>query len=495
MILRETYSLCPECYKKIPAKVVAKNGKVFLQKECPEHGFYEELYYGDLEIYKRFESFDDEPKNKLENPNFDKENTKNECPFNCGLCYRHKSHTALANVVVTNRCNLKCWYCFFYAEKVGYVYEPTLEEFKKMAEMLKNQRPVACNAIQLTGGEPTLREDLAEIVKIFKEANFEHIQLNTTGIKLAEDLELCKKLSDAGVTTLYVSFDGVTPKTNPKNHFAIPKLIENCRKSNIGIVLVPTVIKTVNDHELGDIIKFGFENLPIVKGVNFQPVSLVGRMPKEEREKYRITIPDALKLIEEQTSGAILVEDFYPIPAMLCFTRLIDAITGFKHYELGSHFACGAATYVFRDEKSKKLVPITRFVDVDAMIEFFSEFYKEIEKEKNIGKAIAIGKAVAKLKSFIDFSKMPSQLKLDKVLAAVLEERSYKALGRFHDQALFIGMMHFMDTYNYDVQRVQRCCIHYVTPDMRVIPFCTFNVMPHLYRDKIHEKYGKPLEK
>jgi uncharacterized radical SAM superfamily Fe-S cluster-containing enzyme len=51
-----------------------------------------------------------------------------------------------------------------------------------------------------------------------------------------------------------------------------------------------------------------------------------------------------------------------------------------------------------------------------------------------------------------------------------------------------------MDQWNYDVARVQRCVIHYVTPDMRVIPFCSFNVLPHLYRDVIQRKYGMSIE-
>ncbi len=41
---------------------------------------------------------------------------------------------------------------------------------------------------------------------------------------------------------------------------------------------------------------------------------------------------------------------------------------------------------------------------------------------------------------------------------------------------------------------LQRCDIHYLTPDLRIIPFCSFNVIPEWYRDKIQQKYGMPIE-
>ena len=490
-LLRKTLSLCPVCNKLIEANVVERNGKVFIEKVCDEHGRFSDVYWADAEYYKRASKFFVEGRG-LENPNT---NSLLPCPFACGLCSRHRSHTALANIVVTNRCDLRCWYCFFYSERAGYVYEPTLKQIEEMLKLLRKQKPVPCTAIQLTGGEPTLRDDLVEIIKLCKRLGFRHVQVNTNGVRLSRDPELARRIREAGTNTIYLSFDGTTEKTNPKNHREVPKIMENCRKVGLGIVFVPTIINTVNDHEIGNIVRFASKNMDIVRGVNFQPVSLVGSMPRDV-EKFRITIPEVLQRLEEQTQGEICKEDFYPIPCVAPISHFVEAIKGRRTYEFTCSPWCGAATYVFKD--GDKLVPITRFVDVEGFFEYVRELTREVNSAKRFKfakKIAALVKLARNLKRFVDTEKQPRGLHLEKLLSHIFLKRGeYRALGAFHHRALFIGMMHFMDQWNYDVARVQRCVIHYVTPDMRVIPFCAFNVLPHLYRDAVQKKYGMPIE-
>ena len=323
-VISTTMSICPECNAVIPAEIIESDGKIFMKKICPVHGEFTELYFGDAEMYHRFSKYAHDGKG-ISNPQV--KELGYTCPLNCGLCPGHMSHTALANIVVTNRCNLACWYCFFYAERAGYVYEPSIEELRKMIRVLRSMRPVPGNSVQLTGGEPTLRDDLPEIIKMIKEEGVDHIMLNTNGIRLANDFEYYRRVKEAGVSNLYLSMDGVTPKTNPKNYWEIPKVVENARKLNDGIVFVPTVIKTLNDHELGDIVRYGFKNVDVVRAVNFQPVSLTGMMPRKERERFRITIPDCIHLIEEQTDGQIPVDAWFPVPACIPVTHLIEALS------------------------------------------------------------------------------------------------------------------------------------------------------------------------
>lgn len=481
----ETRSICPECLDIIPAYMFERDDKIWISKECPKHGKFEDLYWGDAAMYRKAKKWAHDGRG-VDNPQVSSQDPV--CPKDCGLCRLHKSHTALANIALTTRCDMRCWYCFFFSERLGYVYEPTMGQIREMLSNLRNEKPVKCNAIQLTGGEPTLRPDLIDVVRLCKEEGFEHVQLNTNGIRLSQDMELARRLRKAGVNTLYLSFDGVTPRTNPKNHWEIPGVFENCRRTGMGAVLVPTVIKGTNDHEIGDILRFGFSNIDVVRGVNFQPVSLVGMMPRKERMKHRITIPDLIKAIEQQTGGQVGGEDFYPVPTVANFTRFVEALTGKAEYDLSSHFACGMATYIFKDRSSGKMVPLPRFVDVEGLLEYMGEQSVAIEAGRN--KYVASLGMLGKIGSFVDKSRAPKGFGVANVLFNALVRHNYKSLGKFHKSSLFVGMMHFMDTWNYDIERVKRCCIHYAMTDGRIIPFCAFNVIPQWYRDASQKSQG-----
>ncbi|RLF81209.1 radical SAM protein [Thermococci archaeon] len=485
-----TWSLCPETRDVVPAVVWEKDGKVWITKKCPE-GMITDVYYEDAKMYKRFEEWRFDFKIK----SYNVENTGVNCPFDCGLCPRHRSHTNLLNIVLTNRCNLSCWYCFFYAKEGQPIYEPTLEQIRMMLRNAKSEQPIGANAVQFTGGEPSLRDDIVEIIKIAKEEGYDHVQFNTDGIRFAFEPELVKRIREAGVNTFYLSFDGVTPKTNWKNHWEIPLIFENVRKAGgPTIVLVPTLIRNVNDHEAGAIINFGLNHLDIVRSVNFQPISLVGRVPKKERQRFRITIPGAIKRIEEQTNGVITMDDWYPIPIAGHIAKFFEAFAG-KRYYMTSHFGCGAATYVFLDED--RVIPISRFLDIEGFVEFLEEKAEEFKKWHHLGRLqkLKLGAQVfLKFKSFYDDNYAPKSFDVLKIMREAFTHGTYEALGKFHYKSLFLGMMHFMDEYNYDVERVERCVIHYAMPDGRIVPFCSFNVIPELYRDKVQNQFSYTWE-
>ncbi len=499
-LVRRTQSLCPYCQRLLPAIIVEREGKLYIRKECPEHGEFEDLYFGDAQAYYRFLRYAEEgrgthPYVPVSAP----------CPFSCGLCGMHKNHTALANIVVTNRCDLSCWYCFFYAEKIGYVYEPSIEQIRLQVRQIARQGKTI--AVQITGGEPLMRDDIVEVVKAIKEEGARHIQLNTEGIPLSEvyrknpDLAIkwARELREAGVNTIYMSFDGVSPRTNPKNHWDIPFIFEVFRKAGVtSVVLVPTIIRTINDHELGDIIRFGAMNMDIVRGVNFQPVSLVGRMKKHEVKRFRITIPDAINLIEEQTGGEIYREAWFPIPVAAKFAKFVEALTGKEQFIMANHIACGAATYVFvdRDEQGlvRKFVPITSFFKVEDFVAYMDDMREKLEKSGKAMKYVHLVKLAKDLGDFVIKDNLPLGMSFTKLLFNIFLKRNYDALGELHYNMLFLGMMHFMDQYNYDVQRVMRCNIHYTSPDGRIIPFCAYNVLNDIYRDYVLKKYKVSLE-
>ncbi len=487
-VLERTKTVCPECKLIIDGTIYKDEENVMIRKNCPEHGWTIEKYWEDYEMYMRMKNYNYFGRG-FDNPNY--VNKGENCPFDCGICERHKSHTGLANVVITNRCHLSCWYCFFYAKEGEPIYEPTRDELYKIFKELKAQKPIPANALQITGGEPTMRSDIVEIVRLAKEAGFDQIQLNTTGIILANDQEMAIRLRHAGVSTLYMSFDGVSKRANPKNHWEAPKTLDAARKAGIGIVLVPTLIRTINDHEMGSIINFALNNSDVIKAVNFQPVSLVGRMPTRQREKQRITIPGAIKLIEEQTGGVITKDDWFSVPYVGGINKFIEALTGEYKYDLSIHFACGAGSYIFMDSEGK-IVPLTRFVDAAGLLDHLQNAVNEMSGKSKLERRLIALKAVTGMKRFIDKEHQPKNVNFTKLLASVIFKHDFATMGAFQLRSLFLGMMHFQDEYTYDIKRVEKCDIHYAMPDGRVLPFCTFNVFPEVYRDKIQKQYSIP---
>lgn len=479
-VIKETKSLCPECLQVLDATILEEDNKVYIEKECPQHGKFREIYWSDYTQYQRAETLRCDG-NGLQNPRTE---TKLGCPYDCGICPEHKSHTGLAIIDVTNRCNLKCPVCFANAAAAGYVYEPTKEQIFEMMKNLRNNKPVPPPALQFSGGEPTIRKDLFELVKKAEELGFHHLEVNTNGLRLAQSVDYCRGLLEAGASTIYLQFDGLTSDVYKFTRGADlletkMKAIENCREAGLSIVLVVTLVKGVNDHQLGDIIRFAINNFDIIRCVNVQPVSICGRIPADEREKMRITIPDFMRLVEEQTEGKIKVSDFYPVPTVVPMSRAIGALKGKDYVEFTAHPHCGMATYAFVE--GDDLIPINRYGNVDKFIKSLEKVYEEAKKgHKRKAKLRLIG-ALRHIKFGL----------LRKYLLPILRTGSYESLGDLHRKMLLISSMHFMDPYNFDLERVQRCCIHYAVPDGRIIPFCSMN---SIHRPKVEEKMGIPLD-
>lgn len=491
--MMDTKSLCPECHKLINATIFDECGKTFIVKNCSEHGTFRDIYWGDADNYHRFARY----LHDGDGISNQKISSNGGCPGDCGICKEHKTSTILANIDVTNRCNQQCPICFANSAVNGYLYEPSMDQIRTMMEMLLKQEPVTCKAVQFSGGEPTMRSDLFQLIQMAVEMGFKHIQLATNGKKLALSADYCRKLLESGLKTVYLQFDGTTPdvyiKTRGFNALPVKmRAIENCREAKMPIDLVPTIIRGVNDHQLGDIIRFVADNIDIIKGANFQPVSFAGRIDQEQREKQRITIPDVTKGIEEQTEGVILSDDFYPVPFIVPLSHFANAETGMKNVEFTVNPHCGAGTYVYV-EKNKDLVPVNRFVDVEGLFEYLETLAVEVDGARHL-KILARWRGMRKfingIKMFVDKSRAPHDVDFGRIFADLLLDRSGNATKVFHENIMLLGIMHFQDLYNIDTERLKRCGVHYATPDGRVIPFCTYN---SLYREEVEKKFSIPL--
>jgi len=318
-----------------------------------------------------------------------------------------------------------------------------------------------------------------------KDMGFVHVEVNSNGVRMAESREYCGELKRVGVDAVYLQFDGVTPDPymTIRGHNLLPiklRAIENLKAAGfLSIVLVPVLVRGVNDGQVGDIIRFAVENRDCVRAVNFQPVSMSGRINRVERNSMRITIPELMRLTDEQTGGFIKESDWYPVPAVQPLTTFLGNMKEESFVDFCAHPHCGMGTYLFMDGDDVK--PITRLVNVDEALTAFDDANRRLAKgDELLGKL----ELAAGLIRNIRFRT------LSRYVYDVVVHSDYLSLNRMHHQMVLVSSMHFMDLYNFDLERVQRCVIHYATPDGRIIPFCTMN---NIHRADVERKYARPV--
>jgi len=300
-VLYSTWSVCPVCMKRIPAQRVQKNEEVFLLKTCKEHGAFESIIWREFSDINKWVGNADKPAS--ENP---------KCPEGCGLCADHFQKTCCVLLNVTNRCNLTCRYCF--ADQGGNTDDPAFDEVRESIYKIVEKDKTL---LQLSGGEPTVREDLTEIIKIAKEAGAKYVQLNSNGIRLGENKQYAKELAEAGLSFVFLQFDGTEDSIN-ENLRGKPLLkikqqaIENCAEFNVGVSLAVTLVRDINTDNIGRTIQFAIGQSPKVRGVHFQPVTYIGRTPVIPTDSDRITLDELVFEICKQTNGIIKAEDILP---------------------------------------------------------------------------------------------------------------------------------------------------------------------------------------
>ncbi|MGC9308968.1 MAG: radical SAM protein, partial [Thermoplasmatota archaeon] len=362
-----TESVCPECLltdgtiSVVDATVSEKDGTILLYKTCPHHGAFQEVYWSDADMFHRSMNYWYHTVG-LDNPRTE---PTNGCPYDCGPCPDHLAHTALGIIDVTTKCDLHCPVCFADAAAPGTIYEPAPADVLNMLTTLRENRPVPCPAVQFAGGEPTLSKYLPTYVRWAKHLGFDHIMVATNGLRISQNGEYVRRLRQAGMNTLYLQFDGMSRQSNVATRGldlrqVKDKVLEHCRAASLdGVILVPTIIKGVNDDQLGDMIRFAVLNRDIVRCINFQPVSITGRIDYARRQLMRITIPEVIQKIAEQTRGRITQHDWYPVASMMAVGRALGLMKGIPTVELHAHFACGMATFLVID-KDGSYVPITQ---------------------------------------------------------------------------------------------------------------------------------------
>jgi uncharacterized radical SAM superfamily Fe-S cluster-containing enzyme len=300
-ILYRTWSVCPVCLKRIPAQRVQIDRSVYLEKACKEHGSFSSI------IWRGYYDFDNwingADKEALENPN---------CPDGCGLCADHLRDTCCVILNITNKCNLKCRFCF--DNQCETENPPSFEEIKKsLASLIVKDKSL----VQLSGGEPTVRNDLSEIIRAAKETGAKYVQLNSNGIRLGEYKEYVQKLAEAGLSFVFLQFDGtgdsIYENLRGRKLLRIKqRAIENCAEYNIGVTLVPTLVRGINENEIGNIIDYAVSQSPNVRGVHFHPVTYIRRYGSPPADSDRITLDELIFEIEKQSNGLVKAKNLLP---------------------------------------------------------------------------------------------------------------------------------------------------------------------------------------
>ncbi|MDO4566549.1 MAG: radical SAM protein [Oscillospiraceae bacterium] len=304
----KTESVCPVCLKKIEAqRTLGDDGFIHLEKSCPEHGCFDTLIWeGGIASYLNW----DRGSAGREFPEGAREIEKG-CPYDCGLCAAHEREGCCVLLELTSRCNLRCPVCFASAGE-GEGKDLSLSEIASLYDMLM-ERGGPYN-IQLSGGEPTVRDDLPEIIDMGRSKGFSFFQMNSNGLRIAGQEGYALELAQAGASCVFLQFDSLDDEAyrmlrgRPLAELKL-RAIENCGKSGLPVVLTPTVAPGVNEGELGEILSFALSKAPAVRGVHFQPISYFGRCSLEP-PKIRLTLPKMLRLIEEQTGGLMKAADF-----------------------------------------------------------------------------------------------------------------------------------------------------------------------------------------
>ena len=447
-----TRSICPDCQQVIDAQVIIRDNRVFMRKRCPTHGWFEGIISSDAKMYVDSIGFNKPGTIPLD---FSTE-VKDGCPLDCGLCPEHKQHICLALIEVNTACNLNCPICFANA---GIGYSLSLDQVEQMLDRLIEIEGNP-EVVQFSGGEPTIHPDLPAMIQAALDRGIGQVMVNTNGIRLAKDdrfLETMASLSPV----IYFQFDGLrreTYQTIRGEDLLDTKLLalERMQQAGLDAVLVAAIERDVNVDEVGAIVEFGLGH-PAVRGVVLQPVTHVGRhIPFDPMQ--RVTIPDVIHGIVEQTQGRFCLEDFVPVPC--CFPT------------------CQVNSYAYVD--GDQVTPLPRLLKIDDYLDYITNValprLPEAEQIQAALEGLWSASAVA------GSEKTAGQFQC---ACGPGLELPY-SVNHLKDHIFQIAIKDFLDAYTFNVKQVMKCCVAVLVPDGRAIPFCAYNSVG--YREQVRDR-------
>jgi len=444
-------SICSTCFRRVDAKIVFEDGKVWMLKRCPQHGHARVLVADDVDYYRRSrEVFIKTP----EQPMVYNTPIKYGCPYDCGLCPDHEQHSCLTLVEICDACNLTCPICYAGSGQHRTEFR-TLEQIEAMLDcVVRNEKQP--DVVQISGGEPTLHPDFFRVLEMCKERPIRHLMVNTNGIRIAQDEAFAERLATfMPQFEIYLQFDSLRREPLMQLRGADlrsirEKALERLNRHGISTTLVVTVERGVNDGELGAIVDFALTQ-SAVRGVTFQPVQQAGRVEGFNRAEHRMTLTEVRRRILDQTS-VFKPEDIIPVP---CHP---DAL---------------AMAYAIKT--GGKTIPLTGMLPPEVLIDGAKNtivYEQEVGLRDHLFNLFATNQSPVGQASTLRelLGSLPRELLccLPKVLLP--KDLGYKNLFR-------VLIVQFIDADAFDVRSVKKSCIHIAHPDgKRIIPFDTFNM-------------------
>lgn len=440
MTIHRTRSLCPVCLRPVDAFYERKDQAVCLCKTCPEHGFFETPVWTELQGAPLFNDW----RSSRRIPAYPSEPATQKvtgCPFDCGLCPDHSQHTCTGIIEITSRCSLSCSVCFADSGKAD--DDPPIGLVSRQMDALFKASG-ACN-LQLSGGEPTMREDLEKIIALAARKGFGLIQLNSNGLRLGREKGYAERLRNAGLDSVYLQFDAADDEVclalrgqrRLKDKLAA---IEACASAGLGVVLVYTLVRGINDHLLGQTLHWAVAQGRHVRGLHIQPVSSFGRFPWELTKAPRITLPEVLSALESQSAGLVHMTDFHPpcCEHSLCSFSAVYVRNG-QELELTGSSCCSDNSSKTDCIDNAEGAHISRsFTAAHWRTPLPGEGWEKTSQPKDAFARFLIRSGVA--------------------------------------QRFTVSAMAFQDAMNLDLERLRNCCIHVVDRRGRLIPFCAYNL-------------------
>lgn len=452
-----TISICTTCLRRVDAKIVFQDDRVYMLKACPEHGPEKVLMSDDVAYYRQArEVYLKPPETPL------RFNTKTTwgCPYDCGLCPDHEQHACLTLIEITDSCNLRCPTC--YADS-----GPERQEFRSLPEIERMLDAVVANEgepdiVQISGGEPTIHPDFFEVLDAARARPIRHLMINTNGVRIANDPDFVARLATymPGME-VYLQFDSLREDVlkdlrGVDLRDTRQRALEALEQHGIATTLVAVVKKGQNDDELGDIIEHAL-TWSCVRGVTFQPVQEAGRTDGHDPSRDRLTLSEVRTNILDQ-SPVFAPEDIIPVP---CHP---DAL---------------AMAYAVKGPDGP--VPLTGLIGPEPLL---AGTRNTIVYEQDEG----VRDSVFRLFT-TGGSPDQDQARLKDLLCCLPRvatgdtELGYSDLFR-------IIIMEFIDARGFDLRSIKKTCVCIAHPDGRIIPFDTYNLF---YRGDLEERVLAPL--